>query len=240
MRRRPPPRPMQERHLMAHLRSTVWGPAEFVGLPPWWLAAEALLAGCVGAGAIIGVAVAGAWYGIPGLANGEGGLACAAALALYLCVVRAGRALIAIVALLGACLALQAPHAAAGLVLAERGRVESAVVTSVEGGPGVVTSRGRYFCSVADRDGVPLQVRIWRGCGQSTQPGDAIAVVYDSKGRVPPRGVEDGASRSGPLRDLGGWVAALVVACVIAVVRSYRISHTASDPPVVLSSAAGP
>ncbi|WP_328436334.1 hypothetical protein OHA71_01430 [Streptomyces sp. NBC_00444] len=239
MRRRRPPRPMQERHLMAHLRSTVWGPAEFVGLPPWWLAAEALLAGCMGAGVIIGVAVAGAWYGIPGLADGEGGLVCAAALALYLCVVRAGRALIAIVALLGACLALQAPQAAVGLVLAERGRVESAVVTSVEGRPGAVSSRGRYLCSVADREGVPLQVRIWRGCRQTTKPGDAIAVVYDSKGHVPPRGVEAGATLSGPLHDLGGWAAALVVVCVIAVVRSYRISHTASDPPVP-SPTAGP
>lgn len=44
----------------------------------------------MGAGAISGVAVAGAWYGIPGLADGEGGLACAAVLALCLCVVRAG------------------------------------------------------------------------------------------------------------------------------------------------------
>lgn len=29
---------------MAHLRSTVWGPA-FVGLPPRWLVGEGLLAG---------------------------------------------------------------------------------------------------------------------------------------------------------------------------------------------------
>ncbi|MGW0763554.1 hypothetical protein ACWD1Y_45090 [Streptomyces sp. NPDC002814] len=62
--------------------------------------------------------------------------------------------------------------------------------------------------------------------------------MYDPKGRVPQRGVEAGVSRSGPLRDLGGWAAALVVVCVIAVVRSYRISHTASDPPVP-SSAVG-
>ena len=67
--------------------------------------------------------LAGAWYGIPGLADGEGGLVCAAALALYLRVMRAGRALVGIVALLGVCLALQAPQAAVGVVLAERGRV---------------------------------------------------------------------------------------------------------------------
>ncbi|MGW0613773.1 hypothetical protein [Streptomyces sp. NPDC002788] len=221
--------PAPESHLMAYLRTTVWGPAEFVGLPPLWLAGEGLLAGCLGAGAIVGTAVAGAWYGIPGLADGEGGLVCAAALALYLCVVRAGRALVGVVAVFGVCLALQAPQVAVGLVLAERGRVESVVVTSVEGGPGAVSGHGRYFCSVADRDGEPLQVRIWRGCGQATRPGDALAVVYDSKGRVPPRGVDAGVSPSYPLRDLGGWAAALVTACVVAIVRSYRLSATA--PP---------
>ncbi|MDW4905878.1 hypothetical protein RB628_11175 [Streptomyces sp. ADMS] len=213
---------------MAHLRSTVWGPAEFVGLPPWWLAAEGLVAGCVTAGGIVGVTIGGAWYGIPGLADGEGGLVCAAALALYLRVMRAGRALIAVVALLGVCLALQAPQAAVGLVLAERGRVESVVVTSVEGGLGGVSGRDRYLCSVADRDGVPLKVRIWRGCGRATRPGDALAVVYDVKGRVPPRGVEAGASWPGHLRDLGGWAGTLVAACLIAVVRSYRLSHAVS------------
>ncbi|MER5214385.1 hypothetical protein ABT063_28435 [Streptomyces sp. NPDC002838] len=240
MRRRRRPLPAPEPHLMAHLRTMVWGPAEFVGLPPWWLAAEGLVAGCVGVGAIVGAAVAGAWYGVPGLADGEGGLVCAAALALYLCVVRAGRALVGIVALLGVCLALQAPQAAAGLVLAERGRVESVVVTSVEGGPGAVSGRGRYLCSVADRDGEPLKVRIWRGCGHATRPGDALAVVYDSKGRVPPRGVEAGMSLSGPLRGLGGWAAALIAGCVVAVVRSYRISHTASGPPASPDSPAEP
>ncbi|MBC2907630.1 hypothetical protein H4N64_40190 [Streptomyces sp. PSKA01] len=215
---------------MAHLRSTVWGPAEFVGLPPWWLTAEGILAGCLGAGAIVGSAVAGAWYGVPGLGNGEGGLVCAAALVVYLCVVRAGRALVGIAAVLAGCLALQAPQAAVGVVLAERGRVESAVVTSVEGGPGAVSSTGRYLCSVTDRDGVPLKVRIWRGCGQTTRPGDTLAVVYDPQGHVSPRGVEAGGSRPEPLRDLGGLAAALVVACVVAVVRSYRLSHTASRP----------
>ncbi|WAU81431.1 hypothetical protein O1Q96_17565 [Streptomyces sp. Qhu-G9] len=214
---------------MAHLRSTVWGPAEFVGLPPRWLAVEGLLAGCAGAGAIVGTSVAGAWYGVPGLVDGEGGMVCAAALALYLWVVRAGRALIGIVAVLGICLALQAPPAATGLVLAERGRVESVVVTWVEGGAGTVPGRNRYFCSAADRDGAPLKVRIWRGCGQTTRPGDTLAVVYDSKGRVLPRGVEAGASGPGPLHGLGGWVAALVVGCMVAVVRSHRLGASGQD-----------
>ncbi|MGW0916715.1 hypothetical protein ACWD1Z_34095 [Streptomyces sp. NPDC002784] len=227
-RRRPPPVP--ERYLMLHLRSTVWGPAEFVGLPPRWLTVEGILAGCLGAGAIVGSAVAGAWYGVPGLRHGEGGLVCAAALVVYLSVLRAGRALVGIVAVLAVCLALQAPQAAAGVVLAERGRVQSALVTSVEGGPGAVSSTGRYLCSVADRDGVPLEVRIWRGCERTTRPGDKLAVVHDPRGHVPPRGVEAGGPRPGPLRGLGGWAAALVAACVVAVVRSYRLSPAVSGP----------
>jgi hypothetical protein len=215
---------------MAHLRSMVWGPAEFVGLPPRWLLAEGLLVGCAGAGVIVGSTVVGAWYGVPGLADGEAGLVCAAALVLYLGVVRAGRALIGMVAVLGVCLALQAPQTAVGLVLAERGRVESVVVTSVEGAPGAAVGRGRYLCSVADRAGAPLKVRIWRGCGQTTRPGDTLAVVYDPRGQVPKRGVEAGASSPDPLRELGGWVAALVGACAVATVRSYRLSTTASCP----------
>lgn len=208
---------------MGRLRAMVWGPAEFVGLPPWWLTGEGLLAGVLAVGSIVGSALVGAWYGVPGLAHGEAGLVCAAALGLYLCVMRAGRALIGIVAVLGMCLALHAPQVAAGVVLAERGRVESVVVTSVQDAAGA--GRARYLCSVADRHGVPLDVRIWRGCGQTTRPGDALAVVYDPKGRVSPRGVETEASWSEPLRDLAGWAGALVAASVIAVVRSYRLSR---------------
>ncbi len=159
--RRPPLPPSPSRpHLLDHVRTAVWGPAEFVGLPPWWLTAEGLFAGVLAAGAIVGTAIAGAWYGFAGPAHGEAGLVCAAALALYLRIVRAGRALIGVVAVLGVCLALQTPQAAAGVVLAERGRVESAMVTSVEGGAAVGSRPGRYLCSVADQDGVPLSVRI--------------------------------------------------------------------------------
>ncbi|MGC0334840.1 hypothetical protein RKD23_007830 [Streptomyces sp. SAI-170] len=207
------------------MRDTVWGPAEFQGLPPWWLVAEGLVAGGLTVAAVTGSALAGAWYGIPGLADGEGGLLCAAAIVLYLGVMRAGRALVGIVAVLGVCLALQAPPAAAGAVLAARGRLESVVVTSVDGAPAAGPGRGRYLCSVADRDGLPLEVRIWRGCGKDTRPGDALAVVYDTGGTVPPRGVAAGGLSSGPLRNLGGWAAAFVAACVVAVVRSFRLDH---------------
>ncbi|MEU0384666.1 hypothetical protein [Streptomyces chartreusis] len=213
-----------EPHLMVRLRSMVWGPAEFVGPPPLRLTAKGFLAGCLAAAAIVGTTVAGAWYGITGLAAGEGGLVCAALLVLYLCGMRAGRALIGVVAVLAVCLALHAPQAAAGFVLAERGRVESVVVTSVDGRSADVPGAGRYLCSVIGRDGVPMKVRIWRGCERTTRPGDTIAVVYDVKGRVPPRGAEGGGSALDALSGLGGWLAGLVSACVIAVVRSYRLS----------------
>ncbi|TQJ91232.1 hypothetical protein [Streptomyces sp. SLBN-31] len=212
---------------MEHLRTSVWGPAEFVGRPPWWLVGEGLLAAVLGAGAIVGTALFGAWTGRLSLADGEAGLVCAGALALYLSFAGAGRALVGIVALLGMCLALQAPQAAAGMVLAERGRVQSVVVTSVEDGRASDGSPGRYLCSVVDADGVPLKVRIWRGCGKTTRPGDALAVVDDPEGRVPPRGAQTGPSASGALFDIGPWITALAAATFLAVVRSYRLSYPA-------------
>lgn len=94
---------------MAHLRTTVWGPAEFVGLPPWRLVGEGLLAGSVTVGAIVATVVFGAWTGRPALAEGEAGLVCALSLPLYLSFVGTRRALVGAVAVLGVCLALQAP-----------------------------------------------------------------------------------------------------------------------------------
>ncbi|WP_405956614.1 hypothetical protein [Streptomyces phaeochromogenes] len=92
---------------------------------------------------------------------------------------------------------------------------------------------------MADQDGVPLKVRIWRGCEPATRPGDTLAVVYDLQGRVAPRGVQAGVSGADPLRDLGGWAVTLIAACAVAVVRSYRLSYTASGFPACPSSAAG-
>ncbi|MEU7852133.1 hypothetical protein AB0B69_32575, partial [Micromonospora parva] len=170
--------PSADSHVMTHLRAMVWGPAEFVGLPPWGLVTEGVLAGILTVGAVVGTALYGAWTGCPSLADGEGGLVCAAALAVYLVSVGAGRALVGVVVLLGVCLALHTPQAAAGVVLAERGRAQSATVTSVEDGWATDGGWGRYLCSVRDADGVPLKVRIWRGCGDATRPGDAITLVY--------------------------------------------------------------
>ncbi|MFF9764165.1 MULTISPECIES: hypothetical protein [Streptomyces] len=219
----PPPEP----HLMAHVRAMVWGPAEFVGLPPWRLVGEGLLAGILGAAAIVGSAVAGVWYGVPALADGEAGLVCAAALCCYLGLVRAGRALIGLVAVLGVCLALQAPQAAVEVVPAERGRGEAGAVTSVGGGPAAVFGRDRSLCSASGRNGVLLEVRIRRDCGRSARPGGEPAVVHAPEGQVPPRGAETHTTEGRLPRGPGGWAAALVAGCVVAVARSYRLKHTA-------------
>ncbi|MER5468123.1 hypothetical protein ABZX90_17725 [Streptomyces sp. NPDC002935] len=219
---------MPETQLTAHLRSTVWGPAEFVGLPPRWLAGEGILVGILGAGSIVGAGVVGDWTGVPALASGEAGLVCAGVLVLHLVLVRAGRALVGIVAVLGVCLALQVPQAAAGVVPADGVRVESMVVTSVEGGRQAGTGRTRYLCSLVGRDGVPLKVRVWRGCARTTRPGDVLTVAYDPEGRVPPRAVAAGPATAGPLRDLAALAAALLAGCVLAVVRSHRLTDAAS------------
>ncbi|WP_371575988.1 hypothetical protein [Streptomyces sp. NBC_01314] len=207
---------------MSHLRTAVWGPAEFVGLPPWWLLAEGLFAGLLASGAIVGVGTWGVWTGRPALASGEAGLVAAAALGVYLLVTGAGRALVGIVTVLGVCLALLTPQAAAGLVLEQRGRVRPVVVTSVEGGPGAGTRDGRYLCSVTSSEGVPLSTRIWRGCGGSTRPGDGLMVAYDPEGKVVPRGVDLETER-GRLAGVAALACALVVGCAVAVVRSFRL-----------------
>ncbi|MFG3105142.1 hypothetical protein [Streptomyces tendae] len=201
----------------------VWGPAEFTGLPPRWLIGEGLFAGVLGSGLIVGSGVFGAWTGESAFAAGEVGLVCALGLVLYLLLVRAGRAMVGIVAVLAVGLALHTPQIAAGVVLTARGQERSVVVTSVQANEEAPGARGRYFCSVENRDGAPSSARIWRGCTRSTRPGDALALVYDPKGLVPPRGVEGATSVTDMLRSLAGWVASLVVACVIAVVRSFRL-----------------
>jgi hypothetical protein len=215
-----------EPQLTAHLRSTVWGPAEFVGLPPRRLVGEGILAGVLGAGSIVGAGVAGDRTGVPVLASGEAGLVCAGVLALHLVLLRAGRALVGIVAVLGVCLALQAPQAAADVVQADGERVAPMVVMSVDDAGQAGAGLTRYLCSVVARDGAPLKVRVWRGCGRTTRPGDVLAVVYDPEGRLPPRALTGGPVTTGPLRGLASLAAALLAGCVLAVVRSRRLTLT--------------
>ncbi|MFD5520976.1 hypothetical protein [Streptomyces sp. NPDC127066] len=222
------PAPVREPDLTAYVRSTVWGPAEFVGWPPRWLVGEGILAGVLGAGSIVGAGVLGDRTGAAVLASGEAGLVCAGILVLHLVLLRAGRALIGIVAALGVCLALQAPQAAADVVPADGERVAPMVVTSVEGGGKEGAGRTRYLCSVVARDGAPLKVRVWRGCGRTTRPGDVLAVVYDPQGRMPPRALAAGPVPTGPLRALAALAAALLAVCVLAVVRSHRLTPAAS------------
>lgn len=215
--------------LMAHMRAAVWGPAEFVGLPPWRLVGEGLFIGALGAGAIVGAGGLGMWAGPPTLRSGEAGLAVACVLALYLFAIRAGRALVGVVALLGVCVALLTPQAAAGFVLAYRGQEQQVVVTSVESVDQAVGGRARYLCSVEGGDGVAVRARVWRGCRESTRPGDALAVVYDPLGRVATRGVQGAHAEKRPLAKLAALVFALVAGCTVAVVRSFRLSVPTYD-----------
>lgn len=218
--------PLPDAGLMAHLRARVWGPAEFMGLPPWRLVGQGVLVGLLGAGGIVGAGALGMWSGPPALASGEAGIAVACVLALYLLAVQAGRAFVGLVLVLGVCLALATPRATAGLVLAERGQVQQALVTAVQSEPGGGRGQGRHLCSVESvetRGGAPLRARIWRGCRPSTEPGDALAVVYDPLGRVAPRGMGGAKADPTALLHLAGLATGLVAGCVVATVRSFRL-----------------
>ncbi|MFI1677339.1 hypothetical protein [Streptomyces sp. NPDC020607] len=204
--------------LAEHLRSALWGPAEFIGVPGRLLA-KGLSAGGATAAVIIGAAFAGMWGYPRGLATGELGLVVVAALALYLAVLRAGRVLIGLVAVLGACLALLAPDVAAGVALQQRGRVEPARVASVQ----TAAEHGRSVCSVTEIDAVPAGAEVWRGCAESITVGDTLPVVYDPQGRAPTRGVAaPGELRGAELR-LAVLSALFVGGCAVAVVRSFRL-----------------
>ncbi|MFD0510563.1 hypothetical protein [Streptomyces aureus] len=190
-RRHALPRRLAVPGLMEHLRTVLWGPAEFVGVPESLLA-EGLLAGSTAAAAIVGAGFAGMWGGPPTLVTGEPGLVVAAALVLYLVILRAGRVLVGLVAVLGACLALTAPDVAAGVVLQQRGLVESARVASVE----TAADHGRIFApsptstpfrqaprcgaAVASRShrGTPFRWCTTRGGGRrhavSPRPGNCV------------------------------------------------------------------
>ncbi|MFI7382181.1 hypothetical protein [Streptomyces sp. NPDC049813] len=191
--------------------------------------AEGIGVGCLACAATVGAGFLGMWHGPARLATGELGLVAVAALVLYLAVLGAGRILIALLAVLGACLAFTAPDIAAGIVLDQRGRVESAVVASVQD----VTGRaGRHLCSVTGTVAIG-DVRVWRGCPASVAPGDTVPVVYDPHGLAPARGIAAaGALRRGELR-LAGLAAGFVAVSAVAVVRSFRMSPQPSVAPAL-------
>ncbi|MFI5660903.1 hypothetical protein [Streptomyces sp. NPDC051684] len=144
---------------------------------------------------------------------------------VHLATVRAGRALIGVVAALGVCLALTTPQIAAGVALKTRGRVESLHVTAVERAEEAAHSAARRLCSVSGGTATePLTTQVWRGCTAAKQPGEQLAVVYDPKQRAPTRGL----AAPGELRTAGLRLAALasLFAAVTAVttVRSFRLT----------------
>ncbi|MFE6888065.1 hypothetical protein [Streptomyces sp. NPDC057694] len=199
------------------MRTILWGPAEFVGVPRQ-LMIRGLLAGSMMVAATVGLGFAGMWRGPASLDTRELGLVVVAALVLYLMALRAGRILIGLVAVLGICLAFQAPDVAAGVALEQRGLVKSARVASVASPPG----QGRRICSLADLEVDRAGIQVWRGCVASIAPGDILPVVYDPRGRAPVRGVgAQGELRRTELR-LMGTAAGLVAACTVAVVRTFR------------------
>ncbi|MGP3776002.1 hypothetical protein ACTWJ8_34770 [Streptomyces sp. SDT5-1] len=205
--------------LAEHLRVALWGPAEYVGIPGR-LFLTGVAAGSIAVVLVVGPALAGMWGGPRGLITGEAGLTVVAALAVYLAVLRAGRVLIGLVAVLGTCLALMAPGVAAGVALEQRGVVEPARVSSVQ----TAARHGRTVCSVTDTDAAPAGVDVWRGCAASLTPGDTLPVVYDPRGRAPTRGLSaPGELRRSGLR-LAALSAVLVAGCTIAVVRSFRLT----------------
>ncbi|MFG2523521.1 hypothetical protein [Streptomyces sp. NPDC048527] len=213
--------------LAAHLRASLWGPAEFVGLPPRRLLAKGLLVGALGTSAVTGGVLLGMWAGPAALASGEAGLGATGAVAVYLTALRAGRILVALVVVIGVCLALFAPTVAGDVVLARRGKVQPVVVTSVDRDSRARPGGSRtWLCTVAvaPATGIPLKTRIRRGCGQTTEPGDALAVRYDPRGLAPTRGMPQPGEERKSLLQLAGLSAALIAGCALAVVRSFRLT----------------
>ncbi|MFE0130997.1 hypothetical protein ACFWY6_05350 [Streptomyces sp. NPDC059037] len=207
--------------LAEHLRSVLWGPAEFIGIPGRLLA-EGLAVGGATAVVIVGSAFAVMWGGPRGLVTGELGLTVVAALVLYLMVLRAGRVLIGLVAVLGACLAFMAPDVAIGVVLQQRGRVEPARVASVQ----AEAEHGRSVCSVTDIDAVPAGAEVWRGCAESIWVGETQPLVLHPPGRAPTPGVATPGELRGAELRLAALSVLFVGGCTVAVVRSFRLEAT--------------
>ncbi|WP_199547611.1 hypothetical protein [Streptomyces sp. N35] len=187
--------------------------------PPLWLRIEGIAVAAVGTLAVIGCAVAAVLAGLPSSKAVAAGVVAVLALTLYLLVTRAGRLIGGIVAGLGIALAMVVPQAATELTLAGRGERVQVVVTAVDVSG---EDEDRYLCSVRYGDGTPVQRRLWRGCSASVSPGESIAMVYDPKGRIAPRGASP-APETWQLVVQGAGLAGLLAAfSYAAVVRSIR------------------
>ncbi|MBC9713182.1 hypothetical protein H9Y04_11430 [Streptomyces sp. TRM66268-LWL] len=187
--------------------------------PPLWLRIEGICVALIGTLAVIGCAVAAVLAGLPSSKALAAGAVAASALTLYLLVTRAGRLLTGAVAGLGIALAAVVPQLATELTLAERGERVQVVVTAVDASS---EDGGRYLCSVRHGDGTPVQRRLWRGCSASVSPGESIAMVYDPKGRVEPRGITPEPVTWRLAAQSAGLAALLAAFGYTAVVRSIR------------------
>ncbi|TLQ48673.1 hypothetical protein FEF34_35450 [Streptomyces marianii] len=186
--------------------------------------AEGIAVGVVGSAVIAGPGVAGTLLGSTVLQTGEAGMLVALGLVVFLLCMRAGRALVGPIAVLGVCWAVAAPKATNEVVLRWGGEVSSVVVTSVA--PGATE---RHYCAVRHLDGTPVPGRIWRGCTATTLPGDRIGLVHDPHGRVPPRGITTSGRDEALVESLGIGLA-LATLSTVAVVRSYHLGPKAHVP----------
>ncbi len=150
------------------------------------------------------------------------------AVALHLLITGAGHLLVAGVTALGILLAPALSEVATEAVLVGAGRDRDVVVTAVAHEP---TGNPAYYCSVRLRDGAPVGVRLWRGCGPAVEPGDVIGMVYDPEGRVGPRGIDGAAPLLRGLGETAALLLAFAALCLLAVVRSYRVSSAGSSHP---------
>jgi type II secretory pathway pseudopilin PulG len=204
------------------VRAVLWGPAEYPGRPPVWLVREGVVVGLLGTLCVVGCAAVARLAGVPAARAGAGGVVCALALTLYLLVVRAGRVLVGAVAVLGVLLALLVPQVTADIVMAERGQRQEVVVTAVRSSlSGHAGATG--LCSFAHVDGVPLTGPVLRGCRSSTAAGDRVEVLFDPAGVLTPRAA--GTFDAGRMAGTVALALALPLLCLIAVVRSYRLTR---------------
>ncbi|MFF4873364.1 hypothetical protein [Streptomyces sp. NPDC000961] len=214
--------------LGAQLVERLLGAAEYEGSPPVWLVTEGAVVAVSAAVLTTGSGVGAVLVGLSRPGSTAVVLVVVAAVALHLLITGAGHLLVAGVTALGILLAPALSEVATEAVLVGAGRDRDVVVTAVAHEP---TGNPAYYCSVRLRDGAPVGVRLWRGCGPAVEPGDVIGMVYDPEGRVGPRGIDGAAPLLRGLGETAALLLAFAALCLLAVVRSYRVSSAGSSHP---------